>query len=227
MTDTYLQRAQYTFREEMANIGTHAVALILSIIGFIAMVRFAVLNGDSLHIAGAAVFGAALVLAYAASTLYHSVWLPRHKHVFRLIDHSSIYVLIAGTYTPFTLGLMRNGWGWTLFGIIWALAVAGVVFKLISSHRFKNVTVAIYLGMGWLAVIAFKPVLESMPPGCLTWVVLGGLMYTGGVAFYLWRRLPFNHAIWHLFVMGGSFSHFVAVYWYVLPRPPLLAAWAG
>ena len=220
MSDSTYSLARYTLREEIANAGTHGAGFVLSIIGLIAMVRYAAMHGDTLHVVGVAVFGATLVTAYFSSTLYHIVTHPRSKHFCRLCDHACIYFLIAGTYTPFTLGMMRNGWGWMLFGVVWALAVSGVVFKFASSHRFKNATVIIYLAMGWLAVVAVKPVLEAMPPGCLLWVVLGGLMYTGGVLFYLWRKLPFNHAIWHLCVMAGSFFHFVAVYWYVLPAAP-------
>lgn len=224
MSNSTYDLARYTLREEIANAGTHGAGFVLSIIGLIAMVRYAVLYGDALHVVAVAVFGATLVTAYFSSTLYHIVTHPRQKHLCRLCDHACIYFLIAGTYTPFTMGMMRNGWGWALFGIVWALAVSGVVFKFISSHRFKNATVVIYLAMGWLAIVAVKPVIEAMPPGCFTWVVLGGLMYTGGVVFYLWRKLPYNHAIWHLFVMAGSFSHFVAVYWYVLPDSPDMLA---
>lgn len=224
MVATYPHTSRYSEREELANMMTHALGLVLSIVGLVLMVTYAVRYGDPYRIVSVSIFGATLVIAYLASTLYHMWSEPNIKHVFRLFDHASIYLLIAGSYTPFTLVLIRGGWGWSLFGIVWGLAVFGIVFKLVSSQRFRNITVAIYLGMGWLGIVAAKPVASAMPPGCLVWVVLGGLMYTGGIAFYLWRKLPFHHAIWHLFVMAGSFSHFVAVYWYVLPRPSDLLA---
>lgn len=209
--------AKYSEREELANMITHGSGVILSAVGLGFMLHLAIGAGDGYRVLGASVFGASMILAYLASTLYHSWSEPRIKKFFRAMDHSSIYLLIAGSYTPFTLILMRGNWGWTLFGTVWAFAVLGIVFKLISTDRFMKLSLALYLGMGWLAVVAAKPMIDSLPPGCFLWILLGGLMYTGGVVFYAVGKIPFNHAIWHLFVMAGSFFHFVAVYWYVLP----------
>ncbi len=213
----HLGAATYSEGEELANVITHAVGVILSIAALVLMVRYAAIYGDIYRLVSVTVFGACLILSYLSSTLYHTFTDPLIKYKLRLFDHSCIYLLIAGSYTPFTLVLMRDGWGWSLFTIIWSFAVVGILFKLLSSSRFNNVTVAMYIAMGWMVVFAAKPMLAAMPEGCMSWLVLGGLMYTSGVIFYLWRRLPFNHAIWHLFVMAGSISHFVAVYWYVLP----------
>jgi len=170
-----------------------------------------------LRIASCSVYGTTLVLLYTASTLYHSFRSPRLKHIFKIIDHCSIYLLIAGTYTPFTLVMMRGGWGWSLFGIVWMLAFLGTLFKIFFVNRFKIASTVVYVMMGWLVIIAIKPVLTIIPLGCFLWLLAGGLCYTVGVLFFAWDRIPFNHAIWHVFVVAGSICHFVAVLFYVLP----------
>ena len=215
--DSRIKKPRYTQFEEYANIATHATGAALSIFALWMMVAFAVKNGDSYHITSVSIFGATMILLYLMSTLYHSVQHPKLKYIFRVLDHSSIYLLIAGSYTPFTLITMRNGVGWTLFAAIWILAISGVVFKLFFTGRFDKISTLIYVGMGWLAILAIKPIIDSVSTGALIWLVAGGLLYTIGVLFYLWRRVPYHHAIWHLFVMAGSMSHFAAVYWYVLP----------
>lgn len=197
-------------REEMANTLTHGFGALCGIASTAVLVTLAVLRGDMFHIIGAAVFGATLILLYTASTLYHAAPARHVKRRLRVVDHASIYLLIAGTYTPFTLAGLRGGWGWTLFGVVWGLAAAGVAFKLFFTGRFRRISTTIYLAMGWLVVIAAKPVIEALPGATLLWLAIGGLAYTGGVYFYANRRIPYGHAIWHLCVMAGSTAHVVA-----------------
>lgn len=209
-------KPHYTVPEEIANIITHGLGVVLSIVALWLMVAYAVSDFEVKRVVGASIFGGTLILMYLMSTLYHSVRDPELKHLFRVLDHSSIYLLIAGSYTPFTLVLLEGAWGWTMLSITWTLAVSGVVFKIFFIKRFHLLSTALYVAMGWVVLIAIKPLLEATPTGAMVWLTVGGLLYTGGVAFYLWNKLPYNHAIWHVFVMGGSFSHFCAVYWYVL-----------
>ncbi len=197
-------------RQELANAITHGLGTLCGIAATGVLVTLAALRGDVFHIVGAAVFGLTLVLLYSASTLYHAVPSRGAKRKLRIVDHSAIYLLIAGTYTPFTLAGVRGGWGWALFGVIWGLAGAGVVFKLFFTGRFPRVSTAIYLAMGWLVVVAARPVFEALPGATLLWLAIGGLAYTGGVYFYANRRIPYGHAIWHLCVMAGSTAHVVA-----------------
>lgn len=210
----------YTLGEEIAHALTHGLGVVLAIVGLTVMVARATLYGNTWHIAGAAIFGTTLVLMYAASTLYHSIPLPRAKRVLRIIDHSTIYFLIAGTYTPFTLVTLHGVWGWSLFGVTWGLALGGVVFKIFATGRFEKLSLAIYLAMGWCIVVAIKPLWRSLEPGGLVLMALGGLAYTGGVAFYVWERLRYHHAIWHAFVLTGSVLQYFAVLFYVIPGPP-------
>jgi len=211
---------RYSKREEAANVATHGLGVLLSIVALVMMVTYAARHGDPYRIVSVSIFGATLILLYLASTLYHAVTHPRAKHFFRIMDHSCIYLLIAGSYTPFALVTLRaGGWGWTIFGLSWGLALAGIVFKMFFVKRFDLLSTIMYIALGWLIVIAFKPVVNTVPTGGLGLLLAGGLLYTGGTVFYLWRRVPFHHAIWHVFVMGGSFCHFLAVFWYVLPHP--------
>ncbi len=203
--------------EEIANSITHGVGLLLSIAGLVALVILAAKKGSAWHVVSVSVYGATLVLLYAASTAYHAARSRRWKHFFRIVDHSSIYLLIAGTYTPFTLVNLRGPWGWTLFGLVWGLAAAGILFKIWFVDHFAFLSTAVYLAMGWMAVIAIRPVFAAVPSGGRLWLLAGGLSYTIGVAFFAWNKLPYNHTIWHLFVLGGSVSHFFAVMYYVLP----------
>ena len=197
-------------RQELANALTHGFGTLWGIAATGVLVTLAAMKGDVFHIVGAAVFGTTLILLYSASTLYHAVPKRSMKARLRIVDHSAIYLLIAGTYTPFTLAGIRGGWGWALFGVIWGLAAAGIVFKLFFTGRFRRISTAIYLAMGWLVVIAAKPVIEGLPGATLSWLAIGGLAYTGGVYFYANRRIPYGHAIWHLCVMAGSTAHVVA-----------------
>ena len=212
-----IMNARYSVAEEIAHAITHGVGLLLSIAALVVLVVFASLRGDAWHIVSCSIYGTTLVALYTASTLYHALPSPRVKDVFRVLDHSAIYLLIAGTYTPFTLVNLRGGWGWSLFGVVWFLALFGIVLEAAAKQRVRILSLVLYLGLGWLAAIAVKPLLAAVPSGGLALLVLGGLAYTGGVGFYAWRRLPYHHAIWHLFVMAGSLFHFFAVLWYVIP----------
>jgi hemolysin III len=204
--------------EEVANCITHGVGLLLSVAGLVALVVLAWLSGDPWHIASGTVYGASLVTLYLASTLYHGARSARAKNFLQVADHCCIYLLIAGTYTPFTLVTLRGGWGWTLFGLVWGIAVAGILFRVIFGSRYRPVAVASYVLMGWLCVIAAKPILTLVPLGAILWIVAGGLAYTTGVFFFASeRRIRHAHAIWHLFVLGGSVCHFIAVALYVMP----------
>lgn len=198
-------------REERLNALTHGVGAVASIAGAAILITMAALTGDTWRIVGTAIFSCTLIALYSASTIYH---VARSKHLkarLQVIDHAAIYLLIAGTYTPFTLVSLRGGWGWALFGVIWGLAVAGVAFKLFFTGRFHRISTAIYLLMGWLIVIAIVPALRNIEPATLAWLAAGGLTYTAGVFFFHSRRIPYAHAIWHLFVVGGSVCHAIAV----------------
>ena len=209
----------YTLGEEIAHALTHGLGVVLAIAGLTVMVARATLYGNAWHIVGAAIFGTTLVLMYTASTLYHSIPLPRAKKVLRVIDHSTIYLLIAGTYTPLTLVTLNGAVGWTLFGVVWGLALVGVVFKIFSTGKFEKLSLIIYLCMGWCVLAVIKPLVQTMPTGGLVLLVAGGLAYSGGVVFYLWERLRYHHAIWHGFVLAGSVLQYFAVLFYVIPGP--------
>lgn len=197
---------------EIANSITHGAGLLASIAALPVLVVAAAQRGDPWQVVGGALFGTTLILLYLASTLYHAVSGERIKRVMRVVDHSAIYLLIAGTYTPFTLGTLRGPWGWTLLGIIWGLALLGVVAKWTVGFRYPRLSTALYVAMGWLVVIAVQPLAQQLAPGGLAWLAAGGLCYTGGVAFFVTdHRLRYGHAIWHLFVVAGSACHFVAV----------------
>lgn len=214
------QHKHYTLGEEIANAVTHGVGVLLSALALTALLVVTVQAGDPWRMAGVGVFGVTLILCYLASFLYHAIPHPGAKDTMRMLDHCAIFLLIAGTYTPFLLVSMRGPAGWILFGLVWGIAVAGIVFKLIFTHRFPRLSTAMYVSMGWIVVVALKPALESIPPGALILMLAGGLTYTAGVLFYHWDRLPFNHAIWHLFVMGGSAAHFLAIFYFVAPLQP-------
>jgi hemolysin III len=210
--------SQQTRCEEIANSVTHGMGLALSLAGLAVLVTLAALRGTAWHIVSCAVYGATLVILYAASTLYHSVRGPRVKRVLRILDHSAIYLLIAGTYTPFALVTLRGAWGWSLFGVVWGMALVGILWKIWFVDRFVVVSTTVYLLMGWLAVIAAKPLLAALPAGGIAWILAGGLCYTAGVVFFGWKKLPYAHTVWHVFVVTGSVCHFLAVLLYVIPR---------
>jgi hemolysin III len=218
MKSSVNEAATYPPGEELANALTHGIGLALSIAGLVVLVTLAAVRGDVWDVTSTAIFGVTLVLLYLTSTLYHSLRGEQLKRLLRKFDHAAIFLLIAGTYTPFLLVNLRGPWGWSLFGVIWALAVAGVVVKFWLAGRFKLGSTLLYLGMGWLIVIALRPMLRTVPEGALWLLLAGGLCYSAGTVFYLWKRLPYHHAIWHLFVLGGSACHFFAVFAAVIPR---------
>jgi hemolysin III len=209
----------FSFGEELAHSVSHGVGIVFSIAALAVLVGFAAARGDAWHVTSVAIYGTTLVLLYVASTLYHSIALVRAKRVLRVLDHSAIYLLIAGTYTPFTLVNLRGPWGWTLFAVVWTAAIAGIVFKTVALGRLPGVSVAIYVAMGWCVVVAFRPLVQHVAPGGIALLVAGGVAYTLGLAFYGWKRMPYHHLIWHLFVLLGSVLHFFAVLFYVIPAP--------
>lgn len=208
---------QYTPLEEIFNSITHGIGALISIAGLILLIVFSSLYGNFNHIISCSIFGVTLVLLYTASTLYHSFRKPNIKQIFRIMDHSCIYLLIAGTYTPFLLITLRGAVGWVIFAVVWSLTVFGVLFKIFFVHRFQIISTIAYILMGWIIVFAMKPLLHALPGGGLALLIAGGLAYTLGTIFYAWKKIPFNHAIWHLFVLGGSICHFFAVLLYVIP----------
>lgn len=207
----------YSLGEEIANSITHGVGIVLAIAGLGVLTAFASLLGNAWHIVSCSIFSATQILLYTASTLYHSIPYSRAKRVLRVIDHSAIFLLIAGTYTPFTLVSLRGVWGWLLFGIVWGIAVLGIVFQVALLKQKTIISVLLYVGMGWVVVMAINPLLENVAPQGLLLLLLGGLSYSGGVVFYMWHRLPYHHAVWHIFVLAGSIFHFFAILFYVIP----------
>lgn len=202
-------------REEVASLVTHAAGVVFSVVALVIMLGLAI--GEALKMVSAAVFGLSLVLLYSSSTLYHFFTSPRWKAHFQVLDHVCIYLLIAGSYTPFTLITLWGPWGWSLFGAVWAMAIGGVLMKTLWKGRMDHwLSTALYLLMGWLIVLAMGPLLRELPMAGVAWLAAGGLSYTLGVVFFAWKRLPFNHAIWHLFVLGGSVCHVLAACWFVL-----------
>jgi len=217
MTDTPVR--PWSRGEEISHAISHGVGAALAIAGLVGLVAVAARHGDAWQIVSSAIFGATMVLLYTASTLYHAIPHPRAKRVFRILDHSGIYLLIAGTYTPFTLGPLRGPWGWALFGVVWTAAVAGVIFKSVALGRAPILSVVLYAAMGWSCVFAFGPLVRALAPGGLVLLFAGGLCYTLGLVFFAWERLRFNHFVWHLFVLAGTILHYLAVLLFVLPRP--------
>jgi hemolysin III len=204
--------------EEIANSVTHGVGAVAALVGLPFLIVTQIPRG-MVAVVGGAVFAATLVLLYSTSTLYHALARNRAKKVFRVLDHSAIYLLIAGTYTPFTLGVLRGAWGWTLFGVVWGLAATGVALTGALGVRYPKASTAVYIAMGWLIVVAAKPLMTHLPHAGLVWLVAGGLAYTGGAVLFGLHRLPYHHSLWHLFVLTGSCCHFVAVARYAAPLP--------
>ena len=207
----------YSPLEEKTNIVSHVIGLILSVIALLLMLLRASDSGSALHVISAGIFGISLIALYAASTLYHSAKDLKVRSRLRINDHATIYILIAGTYTPFTL-ITLNGWvGWTIFGVSWGMAITGVTLKLFFTGRYNVLSTLMYVFMGWVIIFAVKPLINSLSPEGLFWLVAGGVAYTTGAVIYSIKKIKFNHAIFHLFVLLGSFCHFIAVYFYVLP----------
>lgn len=214
MTSSILPK--YTKNEEIMNAVTHGIGAGLSIAGLVILVVFASMYGDAWKIVASAIYGASMIVLYTASTLYHSFSKTKAASKLNMFDHISIYYLIAGSYTPFMLVNLRGGWGWSIFGVVWACAIAGTVLKIIYGNKLRKVSTIIYLAMGWMIIIAIYPFVKNVETGGIILVVLGGLSYTIGVIFYKWKSLPFNHAIWHLFVLAGTVLQFFAVLFYVV-----------
>ena len=208
---------EYTVLEEVLHAITHGVGVLLSIFGLSWMLYVSIGAADPWRIVASSIYGASLVTLFLASTVYHSMYASRHREIFKLLDHCAIYLLIAGTYTPFLLVAMRGSTGWWLFGTIWALATAGIIKKLWFRHRFPRIALASYLVMGWLAVLALPQLATSIGANGMAWLVAGGLLYSIGAAFYVAKKMPFNHTVWHVFVLAGGLCHFLGVIWYVLP----------
>lgn len=200
--------------EEIANAISHGFGFIAALIGMPVLIVTALERGDAAQVVGTTVFAASLVILYLASTVYHALPENRVKRVFQIMDHAAIFLLIAGSYTPFTLGVLRGAWGWSLFGVVWSIAVAGIVLKLVVGVRYPKVSISLYLGMGWLAIFAVKPLLDVLPTNGLLLLAAGGLLYTAGVPFYLRDHARYSHFVWHLFVLAGSACHFFAVWMY-------------
>lgn len=210
---------EYSVLEEILHSSTHALGVLLSVVGLSWMLYLSIAAADPWRIVASSVYGASLIALFLASTIYHGMYKSRHREIFKLLDHCAIYLLIAGSYTPFLLVAMRTNTGWWLFGAIWALATAGIIKKLWFRHRFPRVALASYLAMGWLVVVAAPQMAEALGRNGMAWLVAGGLFYSIGAFFYAAKKIPFNHAVWHVFVLGGGVCHFLSVVWHVLPAP--------
>ena len=204
-------------QEELWNVITHGTGALLSVAAFVLLVFFSAFKGTKMDVAASLVFGASLVLLYSASTIYHAVYKLKWKRIFQRIDHLCIYVLIAGTYTPVALLGLKGVWGWSVFGFIWAFAIAGFIFKFSPLRRFEKLSLTLYALMGWLIIIAIKPLIENVAVGALYYLLGGGLCYTIGIYFFAKEKIPYNHAIWHVFVLGGSALHFFGIFFYLIP----------
>ena len=210
------EQPHYPLGDILANAITHGVGALLAIVGAVYLIVSS-MRGTAWQVASCSVFCATLVLVYICSTLYHSLVRTRARHVFQVLDHSAIYLLIAGTYTPFTLVSLRGPVGWTLFAVVWALAIAGVIFKSFAVDRFEVASAIVYLFQGWFVVFAFRPLLHAMGWHGVLWLAAGGLAYTLGIVFFALDRLRYFHAVWHLFVLAGSIAHYFAILFYVVP----------
>lgn len=209
----------YSKREEVANAITHGIGIVFSVIALVLLLLNSIPTGSLWHIVSLTVYGVTMILLYVCSTLLHSFPEGKIKDFFEILDHSAIYLFIAGTYTPFLFLVVKGSLSWILFGLVWGLAVFGVVFKAFFVKRFNLLSTLVYIIMGWLIVIAWRSLVETLPTPGMTLLVIGGLLYTIGTIFYVWRAFPFHHAVWHVFVLGGTAVHFFAVLFYVLPLP--------
>lgn len=205
-------------RVELANSLTHGLGTALAIAALVIMVVLAALKGTARHVVGVSIFGGCLVVLYATSTVYHALQSPGAKRIFHILDHAAIFLLIAGTYTPYCLATLRGAWGWSLFGVVWGLAALGVTLKAIFGPRRQWLSTLVYLAMGWIVLVALGPLAKSLPMGGLVTLFGGGAFYTAGVVFYAWKKLPYHHAVWHLFVILGSACHVMSVLFFVIPR---------
>jgi len=206
----------YNSLEEKLNVITHGVGLVLSVVALVLLILHANEMGTSRHIVSFTIFGTSLILLYSASTFYHYSQTPRLRRKLNILDHASIYILIAGTYTPFTLVTLKGTLGWTIFGITWGIALVGVLLKLFYTGKYDKISTIAYVGMGWIIIFAVKPLIANLPLNGLYWLLAGGIFYTIGAVLYSIKKIKYNHAIFHVFVLLGSFSHFMAIYFYVL-----------
>lgn len=206
-----------SLKEEVFNAISHGIGALMSISALVLLVVFSAIKGDAWHIVSTAIYGTTLIILYFSSTLYHAIQKKKAKSVFEIFDHASIYLLIAGTYTPFALVTLRGAVGWTIFGVIWALAVFGVLFKIFFIKKFNFLATIIYILMGWLIVFAFGPLMKNLNGNGLALLVWGGIAYTAGTFFYLYRKFKYHHLIWHFFVLAGSILHFFCIFFYVIP----------
>ncbi len=207
----------YEPKEEKFNVISHAIGLILSVAALVLLVVYSSLKGNAWHIVSFSIYGASLIVLYSASTFYHYVQNPKLRYKLNIFDHSAIYILIAGTYTPFTLVVLKGWVGWTIFGVSWGLALAGIVLKLFFTGKYDKISTFAYVLMGWVVIFAIKPLVQNLPFEGLMWLLAGGIFYTVGAVLYSIKNLKYNHAIFHIFVLLGSFAHFIAVFFYVLP----------
>lgn len=206
----------YSTGEEIASSVIHGVGALLAVAGLVAMLVVSITSGSTLSIISISIYGSSMILLYTASTMYHAIQNKKAKYIFKAIDHSSIYLLIAGTYTPFTLVVLGGLWGWVMLIVVWAIALAGILLEVLGRQRSRTVSLLIYLGMSWLVVIVIKPLLAGLAWPGLLWLVAGGLLYSAGVVFYVQKKTSYMHAVWHLFVLAGSACHFITVLVYVL-----------
>ena len=207
----------YNKKEEKLNVISHAIGLVLSVIALVLLVVFASLEGSTWHIVSFSIYGASLIVLYSASTFYHYVQNPNLRRKLNIFDHAAIYILIAGTYTPFTLVVLKGWIGWTIFGVSWGLALTGVILKIFFTGKYDKISTIAYVLMGWLIIFAIKPLISNFTIDGLIWLLVGGIFYTVGALLYSLKKLNYNHAIFHIFVLLGSFCHFIAIFFYVLP----------
>jgi hemolysin III len=206
---------EYSLGEEISHSITHGIGAALSIAGLVISVVMAARTGEAVKVVSFAIFGTSMIILYTSSTLYHAFTHEKVKNLFRYLDHTSIFLLIAGTYTPIALLLLKGAWGWTLFGLAWGLAILGISYQIIFLNKFKWISISIYLGMGWVAIFAIKPLIELMPFGLFAWILGGGLFYTLGTIFYL-KEIKYFHFVWHLFVIAGTVCHFFGLIFYLV-----------
>jgi hemolysin III len=208
---------QFPRGEEIAHAITHGLGALAAAAGLAILIQRAAVYGNAWQLVGVTVFGATMLLLYTVSALYHALAAPRAKFVFKLLDHAAIYLLIAGTTTPFALAVLNGRWGWTLFGLSWGLAILGILYEVVWKRPWKRLSLAFYLSLGWLIVIVARPLIHALPTEALLLLLAGGAAYSGGAVFYAWRTFPYHHAVWHVFVLAGSALHWYTILRYVLP----------
>ncbi|WP_404452439.1 hemolysin III family protein [Virgibacillus necropolis] len=206
----------FTKKEELSHAITHGIGALLSVVALVLLIVYSTLNGDPLQIVSVTVFGSSMLFMYVCSTIVHSLPEGKWKNIFQIFDHSSIYLFIAGTYTPLLLVVLRGEIGWLLFGIVWGIALVGVIFKLFFVEKFVVMSTLMYILMGWIIVFAWGPLTNAFDENGLLLLIIGGVFYTLGAIFYVWRGFPYHHAVWHLFVLAGSTFHFLSIFYYVI-----------